>query len=622
MYNGVVVINYRKILQYIIPLSMMLVLTGGCAYFNSFYLAQKNFNDAELAYRRNDERVTSAAMNQYQEAIKWSSEVYHLYPDSRYVDDSLFIYGMASYRTRDYTMARDVFDQLISRYPDSKLVLKAKYYKAMSLIAIDRQDDATAIFRELVLESDSEIRGMAGLGLAEIASMDEDWESLLINSQDVLDANPNDDVQTEALIYKAEALSQLERYEEAIETLRPIENRKITPEERFHANTIVAESLARIGQHEEALRFLNAMENRGEFVPFEPRIRLEVGQIQELSGQELVAEDTYRKLAGDFPDSLAAKEAWYRVGAILIKDLSNADEAKTAFDEVAKSNVITEATWSVDARLKSALIDTMKARIERIEGLREEPDKLAAARYSLAELYQYSFERPDSALTQYRMILDESPDSEFAAMSSYYIALNERAAGGEITEDIRRLAMEDAVEKYPESEFAGKLKVELGVVEVTPDMESIRAAERVRLSSGDPDEYLPMYQSVIDEFPGTTSAYKARFVMAYSYEHDAGEMDKALEIYRSLAEEEPNYISSEYVVRAREKLTYYRREPEMLAEIQRYLAGFAPAPSQTSSMTDFSPAAETGAEELSQEYSGLQKIRARNARIRNRYFTN
>ena len=601
---------------------MILVLTGGCAYFNSFYLAQKNFKDAELEFRRNDERVTSNAQGKYQEAIKWASDVYHIYPDSRYVDDSLFIYGMASYRTRDYAMARDVFDQLINRYPDSNFVSQAKYYKAMSLIGMERRDDAAAIFRELVLERDSKIRGMAGLGLAEIASIEEDWEGLLQNSQEVLDADPNDDVYTEALIYKAEALTKLERYEGAIETLLPIEDKKVTPEERFHANTIIAESLARIGRHEEALRSLSALENRGEFVPFEPRIRLEIGKIQELSGQEMVAEDTYRKLAGDFPDSLAAKEAWYRVGMILLTDLANADEAKTAFDEVAKSNVRTEATWSVDAKLKSALIDTMEARIDRIDAIRDEPDRLAVARYSLAELYQYSFERPDSALTQYRLILEETPDSEFAAMSSYYIALDERAGGREITDEVRRLAMEDTVSKYPDSQFAGKLKVELGMVEITPDMEALRAAERDRLSSGDPEEYLPMYQAVVDDFPGTSSAYKAWFALAYFYEHDAGNIDMAMEIYRDLAEEEPNFISSEYVQRARDKLTYYRREPDMLAEIQRYLAGFAPPPSQTSSIIESTPAADPGVEEISQEYNGLQKIRARNARIRSRYYTN
>lgn len=594
---------------------------GGCAYFNSFYLAKKNFSDAELEYRRNEERVTSDARSKYQEAIKWSSEVYNLYPDSRYVDDSLFIYGMASYRTRDYVMARNVFEQLITAYPNSGYVLDAKYFKARSLMGIDRLEDASIIFRELILEQDSEIRGKAGLALAEIAYMQEDWEGLLQSSQDVLDADPDDRSRTSALIYHADALLHLERYEEAIETLSDMGGKTMLPEERFRTNTIIAEAQAHLGRYDEALESLSSLENRGEFVPFEPRIRLEIGHIQEMSGQEMVAEDTYRKLAGDFPDSLTAREAWYRIGIILLSDLSNADEAKTAFDEVSKVQGQVDASWTADAKIKSALIDTMKARIDHIDAVREDPALLAGARYSLAELYQYSFDRPDSALTQYREIIQESPDSEFASMSRYFILLYEKADGGEVTDAIRDEAMEEVVREYPDSEFSGRLRVELGEVDLPPDVEALRQAENVKYDTGDPTQYLPLYQAVADDYPGTKSAYQARFVIAYETEHAVGDIDKALELYRSLAEEEPTYVSSLYVERARDKLSFYRREPELIAEIQRYLAGNAPAPRRTATATEITPSAgaETGI--ALPEYNGMQKIRARNARIRSRYYS-
>jgi len=611
--------NMRRFLP--TTLLLFLCLAASCAYFNAYYLASKSFKDAEYERRKNDGLAGPKAKQKYGEAIKWSREVIDLYGDSRYVDDSMYIIALSQYYRNEFVLARSQFDELLKRFPDSEYTLDARFYKAKCYIALGQHESARLILNELLKIGDRAMKGRAGLALAEISYVNEDWENLLSGAQSVIDSEPDKNELMEAMVYKGEALFRLGRYEECIATLERLGDYKMDPELRFKTNILIAQSKAELGRFDEGLQYLSDMENRGEFGPFAPRIRLELGYIHELRGDYELAVETYKNMAGDYPDSLAAKDAWYRVGMILLRDLSNADEARDAFVNVGPPPRNSKAPWFVEAKIRIAQIDSMKARLKRIEELKDDTAARTKTRFALAELYNFSFNRPDSALTQYRLIMEESPGTEYAVMSDYYIRRYELEKKGELTDEKEREIMEKIIAEYPESEFAGKLRGYLGVEDTTPHVVALKRAEKAKFSGKSWEEYIPLYQAVVDSFPETRSAYQARFVLAYSYEHDVGDMEKALELYRELANEDPTYYSEEFVEKAREKLTFYEEEPKLIAEIKKYIADYESH--KQSIVTETAP--ESGKIAVSarsgEELTGLRRIRARNARIRSRYFT-
>ena len=81
---------------------------SGCAYFNTFYNAKKQFGDAEKAYLANppDLEISSGQRDLYEQAIKKASKILVFYPNSKYVDDALFLMGKAYFRTVSYTHLR------------------------------------------------------------------------------------------------------------------------------------------------------------------------------------------------------------------------------------------------------------------------------------------------------------------------------------------------------------------------------------------------------------------------------------------------------------------------------------------------------------------------------------
>lgn len=762
--------------RYLTKLLLLLVLLPGCAYFNTYYMARKNFKDAERQYNRDGETVKNNTKQLYEKAISGAVGIIRDYPDSKYVDDSLYLMGMSYYRIDDYRLALTKFNEIIRAFPDGDFIPDAHYYKARCLTEIDRQDEARVIYNDIMMNGTRAHKGRAGIALTEIAWNDESWDELLAAAQNVIDTDPEDEDLYEAMIYKGEALSHLERFEESVAVLEQLQEKKLEPELRLKGNLQLALAKANLGHFDESLEYLDSMQNKGEFAEDAPKIRLEMGKIYELKNDTDTAVDTYRKLAGDFPDSLSSKEAWYRVGMILIQDLSNIDAAKEAFDNVGTNKAKIEAEWVLDSKTISVQIDSLKSKLDAIGKFRDiedvrkgiktepadsvitagaavpappdsalsnkpdaiadspdstqsdtdapgdekrnenegvavsavdaasdttsldtsgpvaavpdsttskkpvataaspdsvstakigdtaqaEPDTSSSAitgqvtaakdttgaevtvaekkapdqtsiqaelenraylRFSLAELYSFSFDRPDSALTQYRLIIGETPETDYAVRSEYFLELHELRSNNRYSGETDRALMSEIVEKYPYSKFSQLLKVFLGIIEKPPEIKAFTEAEQSRISGDSTSVYLPLFRKVVDNHSGTKSAYQAQFVIAYYTEHHAGDTEKALELYTEISKLNANPYNREYVALAKEKLKHVKEEPKLLKDIEKkivYLTYGTGRPTRDSA-EETVRSSET--EDTDDELTGFQKIRARNARIRSRYYT-
>lgn len=602
-----------------------------CAYFNTFYLAKRNFNDGER-FRKLYGEVRSENKKYYTAAIENASAILQDYRKSRYVDDSLFIIGMSYFHTKDYVRARTKFDEILEAFPKSEFAERARFYKAMCMMELGQSESARIGFNELMVSGSRPMRGQAGLMLAEISSREERWDEVVKAADAIIGSSEKETLQ-KALLYRGEGLYRLEKYGDAVETFQKVGAIRrfapIKPRDRFRLNSMMAQGLARLGRYDDALKLLDGLSSKGNMAPFAPGIRLEIGKIYEMKGDRDKAVDTFSKMAADFPDSNAACEAWYRVGVITLRDLSKAQEARDAFAKVSEKKKIPE-TWFTDAIEKKTQIDSLKARMDRIEKLKDgkgesatRPDELAHERFLVAELLTYSLDHPEAALEQYKKILEEAPKSEFAVRSDFLTGLAGLDSSGGRTDEAEKEVMRRTIEKYPDSHFSLELKVRLGIIELPPDMKLLLNAEKARLGGMQPGEYLPLYQAVVDSFPNTRSGYQARFVIAWCYEHEIGDREKAFELYKKISSESQNENNREFLNLASSKLTMALDEKKIVEESKKNIAYYKSEIEQLSSP-------ETGTKTVeakpvspaeSSEFAELKKIRARNARIRGRYFT-
>ena len=80
--------------KYSLLLLLLMFLASGCVYYNLFFLAKKNFNEAESMRKKSgQEIVRGGAGSRYQVAIEKASVILEDHPNSKYVDDALYMIG-------------------------------------------------------------------------------------------------------------------------------------------------------------------------------------------------------------------------------------------------------------------------------------------------------------------------------------------------------------------------------------------------------------------------------------------------------------------------------------------------------------------------------------------------
>lgn len=114
-------------------LAMLLVL-GGCGYFNSLYNANRSFATAERASRTGD-RTTAA--REYRAAIDRAAVSYRRYPDSRWADDALLLLGRARFALGEHAAAAAATRTLLEQSSDEQMRAVAHAYLGASLVELD-----------------------------------------------------------------------------------------------------------------------------------------------------------------------------------------------------------------------------------------------------------------------------------------------------------------------------------------------------------------------------------------------------------------------------------------------------------------------------------------------------
>ena len=114
----------KKIFLTIFPILLFL---SGCVYFNTFYMARRNFKIAERQYEKDKGVVSQTNKKNYTDSIEAAALVVRDFPDSKYIDDSLFIIGISYFRTGDYSRALLKFNEILQAFPDGEFAAERPF---------------------------------------------------------------------------------------------------------------------------------------------------------------------------------------------------------------------------------------------------------------------------------------------------------------------------------------------------------------------------------------------------------------------------------------------------------------------------------------------------------------
>ncbi len=180
-YNASLDFDYQDFVSYLYIGNRVENFTG---YFNTFYKANEDYNDAFDEYRtslisfynrRLDSLgitlpVSAGVKEKFDKAIERASKIIQFHKNSKFIDESVLIIGKSYFLLADYYKAERTFNEFLSKFSSSELADEAYLYLGRTKVKLGKMDEGEAIFKSLVKNSsDNEIQSLAArdLGILE-----------------------------------------------------------------------------------------------------------------------------------------------------------------------------------------------------------------------------------------------------------------------------------------------------------------------------------------------------------------------------------------------------------------------------------------------------------------------
>ncbi|MFO7650470.1 MAG: tetratricopeptide repeat protein [bacterium] len=423
-------------------LPALLVLTAGCAYFNTFYNAEKSFKEG-LRLKGQNQQVQAKA--KFDKSIEKSASVIQRWPRSRWVDDALFLVGRSYYETAQFGKAVRHFDQLELAFPKSPFADEAALYRARAMLGERRYAEGMLALEAVRADYPRLADAAAFAAARSLIERDEaerGSESLAV----LLQRWPRSSHRREALRLLADAEFKLEQYDRAAEHYARYIKAASDPRQRAEAQLLAAAALIEQGKSEPAARLVRDV--IGRYPQLDDQANLLLGRALQGAGREADAIAAWTKVKAQ---NEYGSEAMYRIGRYH-ETQGDIAVAKAYFDTARTRRA--ESRYGILAARRSALAEALEAR----SGKTKPAD---AALFGLAEAHNVSLGEHDRALELYGQVYDSFPQSDFAPqamLAAAWILRSSKSDTAAAEPLLRRL-----VETYPDTEFADEARRWLGL---------------------------------------------------------------------------------------------------------------------------------------------------------------
>jgi tetratricopeptide (TPR) repeat protein len=122
-------------------------LIASCAYFNTVYNAKNYYREGRKLVAH-DTLIMDAPS--FDKAVEKATSIIVKYPDTRWVDDALFIMGASYYFKGDYSRSLEKLDFLIDNYPGSSFRAEARYFIGLANYKMKRYSASVTALKEVL----------------------------------------------------------------------------------------------------------------------------------------------------------------------------------------------------------------------------------------------------------------------------------------------------------------------------------------------------------------------------------------------------------------------------------------------------------------------------------------
>lgn len=571
--------NYKILLG--IPI---LILGISCAYFNTFYNAQKYFAvaESEIEKAEDPEKLSKQTMETLKKTIEKCKLIIKNYPESKLIDDALLIMGKAQYYRQEYRNAKETLEKLIRESISSPLENEARLWILKSKWKLEGRESVKRDIKKFIIVNEKVRRNrdlirIAKETLAEIYLESGILDSAIILYSETADLQQNNNMKARLYFKIAELSQKRDKLGTAKKFYRKVikvsENRKDIEKSRLQIIKILRQQ----NKWDETISEIQSLISNDKFIDIRAQLYLELGILYDARSMVSEAVNRYKLVTEEFAKSESSAEAYFHLGTISIREFQDYEQSKKYFENVPKEKRNSMFAPSAKLRIKeiNALL-TAKEKIEELEStlksVREsiavnnlqvnidisdttKPDtstiaaeidtsqiidtlsirnELGEKLYSYGELLAFHFDQPSSGIIYFKQLvkkLDEHPRTPQALYSLIYLNRLIGDSSGAI-EFSNKLLTDFSI-----SEYAQKISSENGKTMKDDALSILWEAEQSMIT----DHILAInyYKKLVKDFPTSIFIPNALYAIAHIYDFQENNLDSALVAYQNLLTQYP-----------------------------------------------------------------------------------
>jgi tetratricopeptide (TPR) repeat protein len=421
------------------------LLASSCAYYNTFYLARKNYFKGTDGAPYLVDKTPANQAQYFTKAVDYSKKLMSSYPRSKWVDDSYLMWAKSLLAQNDPLQTVNMLQSFTTRYPDSPLRNEATFYLGVGLRQARRNGEALAAF-------DAFLQAAPRHPLVPYAHMERARVLMALDrpgdaaaaAGTLLERFPKSALAVEARKSRADAYYKRGDFAKAREDFRFLGDRALTEEERLGWLLREADCLEGARDYDASIALLRgALAHEREPQPPPPvttppatgtpgatiappapawnplatpgadrwgRLQLRVGTAHLLAGRVEPALQSYREVLADYPRTVLGAEAQYRIGYTYETAADDFDAARAEYGKVKMQTAA--GGFSEQATQRLATLD----RLSQFRGTGgDSTERRAEAGLAKAEIYLFQLDKPDRALQEYQRLAVELKGTPYEA---------------------------------------------------------------------------------------------------------------------------------------------------------------------------------------------------------------
>ncbi len=423
-------------------------LLGGCAYYNTFYSARKNFDQAERLYTGTDERATPQQVGLYDKALQSATKVVVNHAGSKWVDDAVLLMGRALLGKGEYEKALQKFDELGANFPDSPLRDQGYYYKAEAYRRERKWPEALATLDTLEHGyPKSQMRTHAALRRGQILAGRQEFRAAVAVMARLQGHEVDERFGLALHQGLADSYYGLASYDTARVHYQEVVRRARSEEQVNQATLRQGDCYEGQRDYAGAVRLYLYYEQETMRPDYRDQARIRRAYALALAGRVPEGRALLEQMATDKGATPAAAEALFKIGFIEEVLLDDLPAARVTYGKVVQTYRGSQFGGQAEQRLKN---------LEQIEALRAEMaadttgrDRAAVAAFAVAERYYYDASRPERAVEEFARVESLYRDTEYGPKSALAAAwILRRTLGRPASADS---ALRGLADRYPET---------------------------------------------------------------------------------------------------------------------------------------------------------------------------